>query len=182
MSTNNSSEKSVASDSITPSNPSPGHPAPVAASPPPASVDQSRLDAELLEITDGLAKQVRECQANSLAWLLKVGGDLLETRKYLEPGEWTKMFALGRLPIGLRSAQSLNRIVGNVALRTPKNLRHLPSSISALDELAVLDSALIDQGIHDGKIRPAMTAAEAKAFVRQQRQETKVEQRIQNQP
>ena len=92
------------------------------------------------------------------------------------------MFALGRLPIGLRSAQSLARIVGNVALRTPKNLRHLPSSISALDELAVLDSALIDQGIHDGKIRPAMTAAEAKAFVRQQRQETKAEQPIQNQP
>ena len=181
MSTNNSSEKSVASDSITPSNPSLGHPAPVAPSPPPASVDQSRLDAVLLEITDGLAKQVRECQANSLAWLLKVGGDLLETRKELEPGEWTKMFALGRLPIGLRSAQSLARIVGNAALRTSKNLRHLPSSISALDELAVLDSALIDHAIHAGKIRPAMTAAEAKAFARQHRQQTTAEHNPKNQ-
>lgn len=180
MSTNNASEKSVASDSITPSNPSLGNPAPVAPSPPPASVDQSRLDAELLEITDCLAEQVRECQAFSVGWLLKAGGYLSETRQELEPGEWTRMFALGRLPIGLRSAQTLIRIVENAALRTPKNLRHLPSSISALDELAILDSALIDHAIHDGKIRPEMTAAEAKAFVRQQRQETKVDQPNQN--
>jgi hypothetical protein len=180
MSTNNSSEKSVARDSITPSNPSFSNPEPAASSSSPASAGQSGLDAELLEITDCLAKQLRECQGFSVGWLLQAGGYLLETRHKLGLGKWTKMFASGRLPIGLRSTQTLARIAENAALRTLKNLPHLPSSISALDELASLDSALIDHAIHDGKIRPAMTAVEAKAFARQQHQETKVEQTNQN--
>jgi len=130
------------------------------------------LDAELLDIADCLAKQLRQCQAYSLGWLLKAGAHLLETKQELEPGEWTQLFLSGRLPFGLRMAQTLARIADNAALSNAKNLSHLPTSISAVDELASMDPALIDQGIRTGEIQPEMTAATAKAFVRQHKTTT----------
>ena len=138
--------------------------------PPPTG--NAGLDAELLEIADCLAKQLRQCQAYSLGWLLKAGAHLLETRQELEPGEWTQLFLSGRLPFSLRTAQTLARIAGNAALSNAKNLSRLPTSVSALDELACLDPALIDQGIRTGEIQPEMTAATAKAFVRQHKTTT----------
>lgn len=136
----------------------------------PAPAGSLNIDAEIVEIADCLAKQLRQCQANSLGWLLKAGAYLRETKHELEPGEWTQIFLSGRLPLGLRTAQTLARIADNAALSNANNLACLPTSISALDELACLDSALIEQAIREGKIRPEMTAAKAKAFVRQQSQ------------
>ena len=94
---------------------------------------------------------------------------MLEVKLALEPGEWTQLFASRRLAFGLRTAQTLARIADNAALSNAKNWSHLPTSISALDELASLDPALIEQGIREGKIQPEMTAATAKAFVRRPR-------------
>ena len=133
----------------------------------PAPVGNLNIDAEIVEIADCLAKQLRRCQAYSLGWLLKAGAYLQETKHELEPGEWTQIFLSGRLPLGLRSAQTLARIANNAALSNAKNLAGLPTAISTLDELAGLDPAFIEQAIREGKIRPEMAAATAKVFVRE---------------
>ena len=170
MSIENSYDNVRTSDSVAHSipaaTPSPNATSAAAAPPPPPA-----LDAELVEIADCLGAQLRECQANSLCWLLKAGTYLLDTRRELEPGEWTRLFVSARLPFGLRTAQTLARIAENAALSHARNLGRLPTSISALDELAGLEPASIEQGICDGTIQPEMTAASAKAFVRQHRQQ-----------
>jgi len=179
MSNENSTKIEGATDRVvspiptTPPSTNTAEAAPAQAPPPPGNAG---LDAELEEIVDCLAKQLRQCQANSLGWLLRAGAYLLEVKLELESGEWTQLFASGRLPFGLRTAQTLARIADNAALSSAKNLSHLPTSISALDELARLDPALIEQGIREGNIQLEMTVATAKAFVRQHKQQQQQQQ------
>lgn len=174
MSAENSYHNVGTSDSVAPSIPT-ITPHTNTASPTPAqsapATSKSVLEAELIEIGGCLAAQLRQCRANSLGWLLQAGAYLQDIRRELEPGEWTRLFVLVHLPFCLRTAQTLVRIAENAALIDAKNLTHLPTSISALDELASLYPALIEQGIGEGTIRPEMTATTAEAFVRQHKQQ-----------
>jgi hypothetical protein len=59
-------------------------------------------------------------------------------------------------------AQQYMRVAKDAVLADAANWRHLPASRSALDALAHLDEGLKLAAINDGRIHPALTAADAR--------------------
>ena len=154
-------KETATTDSLVSSSPTPTQPAP-----PSAKAD---LDADLAQIVDEVTAQIRQCQAMSLAWLIKAGEHFRSCRRQLPHGDWTTIFASRRLPVGQRSAQLLARIARNKALCNTSLLQRLPQNLAVLVALAGLDSRLIEEGIRDGTIHRSLTVKAARALVRKHR-------------
>ena len=140
----------------------PVRPAPAAA--PPTSTD---IDPDLLTIADDLAARVRECQVNSLGWLIMAGTRLRDYRDQLHIDDWSQILQSGRLPVGTRMAQMLVRIARNRVVQNSKRTHQLPDSITILNILSGLPAAVLEQALDSGVIHRNTSLREAQSFVTQ---------------
>lgn len=124
---------------------------------------------ELVEIADDLARQLRECQAFAVGWLIKAGEILRDYQGQLPRGDMTAIYGSGRLPLGQRYGQMLSAIARNKALRNSVLLQSLPSTITALAALAPVDPKLIEQGVRDATLHRRLTRQGAMAIARKLR-------------
>ena len=115
-----------------------------------------------------LGEQLARCRAEALAQHLKAARYLRELRQELFPGEWSRLFADGSLPIKhLRTAQLWARVAGNPTLMSPDNLHRLPVALLSLSALAHVKPDVLQAALEAGRITGDSTAREVKAFVRE---------------
>lgn len=124
------------------------------------------MSEDLVKRTDELARQLRECLAYSIGWLIKSGDILNNHRSNIVHGDLTSMFNSGRLPFGQRYGQMLSAIARNRALMNPVLLQSLPNSIVALDVLASVNPELIEDGIKKGMLHQRLTRKSTLAALR----------------
>lgn len=128
---------------------------------PPAGRMPPALRPDLLLVADELAAKFRECQTNSLGWLILSGACLRDRKNQLPRNDWVQILQSGRLPVGTRTVQMFVRIAGHPSMRDPKGVQHLPNAISILNLLAGLPESAIEQAIDSGQIHPNMSLKEA---------------------
>lgn len=119
------------------------------------------MASELIAITDDLASKLIECQAASVAWLIKAGSILRDYQSQLPRGDMSAIYGSGKLPFGQRYGQMLSAISRNMALCNPALLRFLPASITALVVMASIHPHLIERGIREGIIHRNLTQRSA---------------------
>ncbi len=124
---------------------------------------------ELVHIADDLARKLLECQAASVAWLIKAGDILREHQAQLPHGDMTAIYRSGRLPVGQRYGQMLAAIARNSALCNTVRLQCLPPAITTLAALATVDPRLIEHGVRNGTIHRHLTRPTALAAARKLR-------------
>lgn len=145
---------------------------PVTAPTPPPEPSKPPMDAEIIQVADNLALQLRECLAFSTAWLIKAGQILGQYQRQLAHGDMTRIYNSGRLPWGQRYCQVLALMARNHALSDPKLLQMLPSSIAALEVIAThLDANLIQEGLRSRALHRGLTRQTALAAVRKLRRQ-----------
>ena len=165
------SDKSAAANATIPLPPQPPTQQSVAqppeATPPTASTVPGQIEPDLLAIADTLATKVRECQIASLGWLLQGGARLRDYRDQLHPDDWSQILRSGRLPVSARMAQMLIRIARNNLIRNRKRSHQLPDSVTILNFLAGLPTAVLEQALDSGVIHRNTTLKEAQSFIQE---------------
>ena len=106
------------------------------------------------------------CLGRPGAWLVQAAIALLKVKRRITSRDWQRWFGSEAPWIDPQTLKMLLKIGGNWALANPEHFGSLPFSLLALYELSQLDGATIEQGILDRTIRPQMTEAQAKEFVR----------------
>ncbi|HEX3624530.1 MAG TPA: hypothetical protein VH280_03800 [Verrucomicrobiae bacterium] len=100
-------------------------------------------------------------EANSVLDLARL---MAQARNTFAHGDWTAIWRTGELPFALRKGQMLVAIGDGVEGLNAHNCARLPSAIHTLYQIAFLGPKLLEQLISQGRIRPGLTLAEAKAL------------------
>jgi len=130
------------------------------------------LEPEIAQIADKLARELLECLTCSTSWLVEAGRILGEYQRRTNHGQMSAIHRHGRLPWGQRYCQVLAVLARNPALDDPEVLRHLPSSVGALEIIAThLDTNLIQDGVRRGLLHRGLTRKSALATCRKMRTE-----------
>ncbi len=122
------------------------------------------LPADLTE--DDWASRINEGMGEGIRRFINVGADLLAAKKAVGHGRWNEMFKSGRIKMSQSTATMLMRVAEHAALSNSQHLVNLPPSLTTLRVLAEGSVEVIETGIKDGKINPALTAKQAQTFVR----------------
>ena len=108
---------------------------------------------------------INDSLRNSAGWLILTGQNLIKAKEELGHGNWLAMFGAGKLKFSVRTAQRLMEIAANQVLANATSWSYLPPTCSVLNHLSHLNPQALQKGIQEGTIHPAMTLAEAKAFI-----------------
>ena len=123
--------------------------------PPPQQFDQAAMWAE----------RIGRQWGKTVADVINTGRLLLKAKDELNHGEWGYMFVADAvpkpLPFGQDYAAMLMRIAKNPILANSANRRNLPSSVSALYELAQLPHDVLAAALQQGRVTPEMRAKQA---------------------
>lgn len=138
---------------------------PTAAAAPPAASTPPALRPDLLAVADTLATRIRDCRVNALDWFISEGAALQECRDLLTVQDFYHVLRSGRVPIGVRSAQTMLRIARNKTIRDPERTHQLPGSTTVLNTLAGLPASVLAEALDAGTINPKTTLKEAQQFV-----------------
>jgi hypothetical protein len=116
-----------------------------------------RLNRQLGEASDLFRKSAEK--------LVAVGLALLDCKKTVGHGSFSKMFHPGRLRISQDTAEMLIRIVKNGVLTNSDSSRKLPPAINTLHRLAkIKQTSALQQAFDDDRISPLMTTKEARSL------------------
>jgi hypothetical protein len=97
-------------------------------------------------------------------WLAQAGATLLKVKRRIGREDWVR--ATEMLRLDAETLRMLLKIGTNKALANPYRINSLPASLAALCALSQLDRATIERGISTRAIRPQMTEAQAKEFIK----------------
>lgn len=122
------------------------------------------LPTDLTE--DDWASRINEGVGEGIRRFINVGSDLRAAKEALKHGRWIKMFESGRIKMSVRTAEMFMRVAAHDTLSNSQHLANLPPSLTTLYALAGGLVEVIETGIKDGKINPALTAKQAQDFVR----------------
>jgi hypothetical protein len=111
------------------------------------------------------APEINGHLGHSLEYAIKAGRALLSAKAKLGPGNFQKMFSDGMVKVDLRTGQMLMRIAGNPALADAHNYARVPQTLNSLYLLSGLKEKKLQKAIDAGRITPALSIAETKAFV-----------------
>lgn len=123
------------------------------------------LDADLLDLMDEFVDALRKTSAKALGCRIEVGVKLHDWRDTLGKDDWLALLRSGRLPFSARTAQALARIGAHSTLADPKFVEKLPQSLTALNQIAALPPAVVEQALNSGTIHPDTSLAEARCMV-----------------
>lgn len=112
------------------------------------------------------AGRINAAVGEGVGWFLDAGTLLIEAKAALGHGRWLELFDSRQIRVSLRSAEMLMKIAGHQTLSNAKYISSLPATLTALHALSTGDAEVIEAGIHDGAIRPQMSAAQARVYVR----------------
>lgn len=126
-------------------------------------------DPDLLDLMDEFVGDLRKTSATALGCRIEIGVKLHDWRDTLGKEDWLALLRSGRLPFSARTAQALARIGAHSTLADPKFVEKLPQSLTALNEIAALPPAVVEQALNSGAIHPDTILAEAKSLVAEHR-------------
>jgi hypothetical protein len=168
-------DSAIGAPNVTPSTPpsssTPAVAPPVVATTAPVQAEPS-LDPEIAKIADQLARELLECLTCSTSWLVQAGRILGDYQRRTTHGQMSAIHRHGRLPWGQRYCQVLAVLARNPALDDPEVLRHLPSSVAALEIVgSYLDKKLIEDCVRRGLLHRGLTRKSALEVCRKLRTE-----------
>jgi hypothetical protein len=126
-------------------------------------------EADQLSIMEAWVDRIGNQIGKTAQSIVVTGQMLIEAKTELDHGQWEGMFAPGKLPISIRTAQHFMQVAHNEALTNAKNSSFLPVSREVLTRLSRLDASVVQAGINEGKVGPDMTIKAVNQFARDQR-------------
>ena len=97
--------------------------------------------------------------------IIALGNDLIEAKRQLPPAEFAAMIERD-LPFGADQARRFMRISADPRLSQRETSHMLPETVDAMDTLRRLSDEQFESAIAAGVVRPNMTVADARAYVR----------------
>ena len=132
-------------------------------------LDEHASPATMQKVANALRIPLAHVDEFATTSYLKVGRLLLEVKRRMPHGGWTRLFKDGGphrldepLPMSLRKGEALMRLAETKVFREPEVLKALPvGSWRTMDELTRVPAALVRRAVKDGRIGPTMTRAAA---------------------
>jgi Protein of unknown function (DUF3102) len=130
-------------------------------------VDQeTTLESDQSKIRADWVTRIINANSNTVAAIIELGQNLIETKAVLKHGQWQLMFEKNELPFSLSFAERYMKIASDKKLKKSASLQNLPAAVSTLYELSRLSDDEFGQAEAAGIINSEMTHKNATALVK----------------
>lgn len=133
---------------------------------------------------DEWAVAINHCYGASVLAVIETGRQLLEAKKALDHGEWSRLFDSGVLRFSQRTAQRFMQLADHPKIGDPSHaadlLPKLPNDITTLSQLVTMPVEDFDSCVDDGSIHPEMRRSDASTLRRRLASGGAVQERVQD--